>query len=241
MIVEFTYNEKLVIHKEFTDEYKHDLHNWWHVDLMEGHQWYEFDKMMIFDEYICYIENDPTTYILYFDGSKCSHGPRVGIVLISPKNEVIPMAYKFEFECINNMEEYEALILGLKSTLILKIKDLEVYGNSHLIINQVNVICITKDEKLQPYKIVIAELLDKFDSYSIQNIPWNNNGYIYVIANAASLAPININDEEIMFTIKKLGAPSYLEYLDHVHVFHLILDDDTKHWYDYIYNYLKIK
>lgn len=68
------------------------------------------------------------------------------------------------------MIEYKALILGLKATLILKIKDLEIYGDSQLVIKQANEIYITKDENLQAYNIVIIELLDEFDSYSIHNI-----------------------------------------------------------------------
>lgn len=49
------------------------------------------------------------------------------------------------------------------------------------------------------------------------------------MANATSLVHIEIEDEEIIITIKKLGTPSYLEYLDYIHVFHLILDVDTKY------------
>jgi len=47
------------------------------------------------------------------------------------------MAYKLGFECKNNMVEYEALILGLKAVVALKIKDIEIYEDSRLIINQV--------------------------------------------------------------------------------------------------------
>ena len=42
------------------------------------------------------------------------HGLGVGITLISPQNDVIPMSYRLSFECTNNMVEYKALILGLK-------------------------------------------------------------------------------------------------------------------------------
>jgi len=40
------------------------------------------------------------------------------------------MAYKLGFEYTNNMEKYEALILGLKEIITLDIKDLEIYGDS---------------------------------------------------------------------------------------------------------------
>lgn len=52
------------------------------------------------------MEDDPTIWTLYFDGLKYSHGAGVGIVLVSPTNQVIHMAYKLTFDCTNNMVEY---------------------------------------------------------------------------------------------------------------------------------------
>lgn len=112
---------------------------------------------------MCYIEDEPTAWTLYFYESKCSCGAGVGIFLAYPKNEVIPMDYKLGFEGTINIIEYEALILGLKVAVTLKIKDLEIYGDSQLLVNQVQDIFDTKDEKLIPYKIVVNDLFDQFD------------------------------------------------------------------------------
>jgi len=60
------------------------------------------------------------------------------------------MVYKLGFEYINYMVKYEALSLGLKANLILKFKNLKIYIDSHLVINLVNEIYVTKDEMLQP-------------------------------------------------------------------------------------------
>lgn len=68
--------------------------------------------------------------MLYFDGSKCTYGVGESIILVSPSNKVIPMAYKLGFNWTNNMAKYEALILDLKIVMDLKIKDLEIYGDS---------------------------------------------------------------------------------------------------------------
>lgn len=86
--------------------------------------------MSILDEYVCLMEGGPIAWTLYFDKSKCSYGVGEGIVLVSPRNEAIDMDYKLGFECTNNMVEYEALILGLKGAITLRIKDLEIYGDS---------------------------------------------------------------------------------------------------------------
>ena len=37
--------------------------------------------------------------------------------------------------CSNNMAEYQALILGLQMALEMGVKDLDVYGDSQLVIN----------------------------------------------------------------------------------------------------------
>ena len=42
------------------------------------------------------------------------------------------------FDCTNNIAEYEACILGLEVSIDLRIKHLEVYGDSTLVIYQVN-------------------------------------------------------------------------------------------------------
>lgn len=46
------------------------------------------------------------------------------------------------------MAKYEALILGLKATLELKIIDLTIYGDSQLIVNQVKYCYDIKYDKL---------------------------------------------------------------------------------------------
>jgi len=58
------------------------------------------------------------------------HGSWVGIVLISPQNNIIPMSYKLSFECTNNMAEYEALILGLKEAIEIVVTQLHIFGDS---------------------------------------------------------------------------------------------------------------
>ena len=47
---------------------------------------------------------------MYFDGACSREGSGVGIVFISPAQEVIPMSYKLEFDTTNTIGEYEALL-----------------------------------------------------------------------------------------------------------------------------------
>lgn len=179
-----------MVYKEFPYEHDEDSHCQQCATLLEHSQRCDDEEMMIPNEFMCYMEEEPTTQNLYFYGSKCTYGTGERIILVSPSNEVIPMAYKLGFECINNMVEYEDLILGLKVALVLKIKDLEIYGDLQLVVNQVNDTYNTKDEKLKPYKIMVAQWLVECDRYSIQNIPRNNNMYVDGMVSVASLTLI---------------------------------------------------
>ena len=53
---------------------------------------------------------------MYFDGSCSKEGDGVGIILISSLKESFIFSFKLEFEATNNVAEYEALLIGLKTT-----------------------------------------------------------------------------------------------------------------------------
>ena len=89
---------------------------------------------------------------LYFDGSHTHNGSGAGIMFITPQGDIIPKSYRIAFHCTNNIAEYEALITGLKIAIQWNIQHLQVFGDSQLVIHQVNDDYETKDDKLMPYK-----------------------------------------------------------------------------------------
>ena len=52
---------------------------------------------------------------MYFNRAVNSKGAGVGVILVMPEGEMIPMAKKLEFEVTNNQVEYEACIFGLEA------------------------------------------------------------------------------------------------------------------------------
>ena len=74
---------------------------------------------------------------MYFDGASSKEGVGARVLLISPGGEVISLMYKLEFKTTNNTTEYESLILGLRAAKDLGIKELAVFGDSELVIQQV--------------------------------------------------------------------------------------------------------
>ena len=80
---------------------------------------------------------DPSIWTLYFDGSRNKEGAGDGCLLIDPHGNKTMVACHLEFECTNNVAEYEALVQGLRKALDLNIKCIEVFGDSQIVARQV--------------------------------------------------------------------------------------------------------
>ena len=72
---------------------------------------------------------------MYFDGATNQNGSGIGVLLISLKGAHIPFLGKLNFLVTNNATEYEACIMGLQVALGLRVKELEMYEDSALIIS----------------------------------------------------------------------------------------------------------
>ena len=88
---------------------------------------------------------------LYFDRAVNNKGARLGVILVTPEGETIPMAKKLDFKVTNNMAKYEACIYGVEIALAAGAKDLLVYGDFLLVISQANKEWEVKEERLKPY------------------------------------------------------------------------------------------
>ena len=77
---------------------------------------------------------------LYFDGAANQSGFGIGVLLISPQGDYIPKSVLLAFfdhhRLTNNIVEYESCITGLETALDLGVRQLEIYGDSHLVIQQ---------------------------------------------------------------------------------------------------------
>ena len=85
-----------------------------------------------------YEDPPPNTSIwkMFFDGASSRESVGVGVVFISPTQEIMSLSYKLEFETTNNVEEYEALVLGLRAAKDMKTEELAVFGDVELIVHQ---------------------------------------------------------------------------------------------------------
>ncbi|RVW96461.1 hypothetical protein CK203_029701 [Vitis vinifera] len=78
---------------------------------------------------------------MYFDSVANHSGYGIGVLLISPHDDHIPISVRLAFSdrhpAMNNIVEYEACILGLKIALELGIRQMEVFGDSNLVLRQI--------------------------------------------------------------------------------------------------------
>jgi ribonuclease HI len=74
------------------------------------------------------------------------------------------------FLASKNMTEYEALLCGLRITIEIGIKRLNIRGDSKLIINQVMKNASCYDEKMEAYCNAVRALEDKFYGIELNHI-----------------------------------------------------------------------
>ena len=95
---------------------------------------------------------------MYFDGALNLDGTGAGILFISSRGEKVKYVLQLLFKATNNAAEYEALIHGLRIAASLGIKRLLAYGNSKVIIQQVNKDWKCTQEKMDAYCREIRKL-----------------------------------------------------------------------------------
>jgi ribonuclease HI len=105
-----------------------------------------------------------------FDGAASREGVGAGVWINPPKVGTKICSYKLAFDCTNNMAEYEALILGLKTLKELGARRIVVHGDYELVINQVKGIYQSKHPRLRAYRNLVLDLLEEFSEYNLSVI-----------------------------------------------------------------------
>ncbi|XP_048229276.1 uncharacterized protein LOC125369915 [Ricinus communis] len=96
---------------------------------------------------------------MYFDRDVNAKGTGLGVVLIMPEGEMLPMAKRLDFKVSNVMAEYEVCLFGLEVAMVAGAKHLMVCGNSMLLIQQALEEWEVKEERLKPYVNCFKTLL----------------------------------------------------------------------------------
>jgi ribonuclease HI len=119
--------------------------------------------------------NLPEHWVMYFDGSLKLGGSGTGVLFISPTGEQVKYVFQILFEVSNNKAVYEAPLHGLHLAVSLGIKRLLIYGDTLLVIQQVNKKWDINKDTMDAYVAEIRKLENKFSGLEIHHVIHDNN------------------------------------------------------------------
>jgi ribonuclease HI len=96
-------------------------------------------------------------------------------VTVSPRGVVHEAAVHLEYECTNNQTEYELLVAGLEALLDMKAQNVEAYGDSQLVVNQILGESQCFDGVLNQYLERCMQLIGKLDTFRIEHMRREEN------------------------------------------------------------------
>jgi ribonuclease HI len=98
-----------------------------------------------------------------------------GILFIALGGEQLKYALQLSFLASNNAAEYEALIHGLNIAISLGIKRLMVYGDSLVVISQINKDWDCSTDSMDKYCTAVRKLEDKFEGLEFHHMERDRN------------------------------------------------------------------
>ncbi|XP_050877283.1 uncharacterized protein LOC127081035 [Lathyrus oleraceus] len=133
-------------------------------------------------------------WFLVFDGASNARDNGIGEVITSTTNCHLPFTAMLCFEYTNNMAEYEVCVFGIEVVIDFRIKILEVYGDSTLLISQFKGDWDTRDHKLIPYKEHVLKLVPYFDEITFHHILGEENKLDDALETLASMFKVKLTN-----------------------------------------------
>ncbi|XP_026450754.1 uncharacterized protein LOC113350862 [Papaver somniferum] len=146
-------------------------------------------------------------WAMLFDGSSYGSHGGADIVFEIPKRDLFSFAFKLDFECSNNVAEYEALIPGLHMAEELNLGAIDIKGDSKLVTTQISGDFQVKEAHLAPYGAEVQELIAKRGSTTIEHMGRTTNCHADALATLAAKMQLNEADEGTV-VVKKRVLPS---------------------------------
>ena len=104
--------------------------------------------------------------------------------------------------------------MGLRATLGLGVKELEVYGDSALIISQIQNKWKIKEERPKPYHECLQKSASKFSKIQYQYVPRIQNQIADALATMASMMDEPKEDETRPIMVEQNEEPAYCMTLE---------------------------
>jgi ribonuclease HI len=147
---------------------------------------------------------DAKAWTVFCDGSWGTFGAGAAAVLVAPSKVRTCYAARLDFNCTNNIAEYEALLLGLQKLKAMGIRRAVIKTYSQVISGHIDKSCKARDPKLEKYLDIVRRLEASFEGFSVKNIPKGENEHADLLAKSAAQG-LPLPSEVFFETIK---APS---------------------------------
>jgi len=139
---------------------------------------------------------------MIFDGSCGKYGYGIGVWVVNTgNNHREGHSYKLNFQCTNNIAEYEALILGLQLLKKLGAKRISIQGDAELIIKQIKGEYSAKHPRTRAYRNVMLDFLEIFIEYDLSAIPKKQNSIPNNLAFSTSSCKMPYPNQEYVLEV----------------------------------------
>ena len=145
-------------------------------------------------------------WVLKFDGSSMKKSAGVGIVIISPKGIKTTLSFNLTFKCTNKQVEYEALVIVLKILMELGAQEVDIIGDSQLVLRQLIGEYKCNSLLLTPYYTASIQLLDSFHFVDYEYVPRESNWEEDELAQVTSSAKMS---EELTYKLIVIGKKNH--------------------------------
>jgi ribonuclease HI len=129
---------------------------------------------------------DNEAWTMFCDGSWGTFGTGASAILISPSKIKTCYTARLEFNCTNNIVEYEALLLGLRKLKSMEIRRAVLKSDSQVITGHVDKSSRARDLKLERYLDTVRRMKASFEGFSVKNIPRGENEHADLLAKSAA-------------------------------------------------------
>ncbi|XP_073289527.1 uncharacterized protein [Primulina huaijiensis] len=140
---------------------------------------------------------------VFVDGASSLFGCGVGVVVVSPPGEKIKLALRIDSWVTNNEAEYEAILAGIRAALEIGAFWIILYSDSQLITQQIKGVYEATDHKTLKYLKLIKAQAESFVDWSIEQIPWEENGEADALAKMAATLS-EVNTREVLHVIRSI-------------------------------------
>nr|XP_023899446.1 uncharacterized protein LOC112011304 [Quercus suber] len=133
---------------------------------------------------VCQLEARP--WKVFVDGASSSTGAGSGIVMITPEGIRLEHSFRLGFRASNNEAEYEAFLAGLRAVSSLGAREIELYSDLRLVVNQVQGSFEARDPRMKAYLEQARLVMARFNTVKVFHIARTQNRHVDSLDTLAS-------------------------------------------------------